>query len=327
MAVFYLFIKLHIHNFMTDKTTESIFIASLGTFDLSLPIIRAGSGSPRVLIINNMHGDELTGFYILEKFINELPDIIRGSITIVTTANPLGLIHRQRFVPLDEEDINRGYPPPPKARGIGAACKKILIDMGLKHDIIIDLHTFTRPCLSAGLLLQQNNQENSAMVKNMLSSINTDIILSMDIKGEEKRVENSYGIYMIGQGKVFVAIEYPPIRQVTDSQISRYADGLMRALSIAKILPGQIDSDIHAPPVFERQQIISCSTGLFAPAKNLGEEIKINDTMGDIINIKTLEKKQVLSPYNGKLTEIADRQLFRFGDKLATVGKVLNNAL
>lgn len=312
---------------MLNKMIKSIPVATLGLFDLEIPIIQYGSGAPKVLIINNLHGDEITGFYVLEKLINELPEIIAGTLTIITTANPLGLIHRQRFIPLDEEDINRGFPPLPKARGISATCRKILIEIGLEHDIIIDVHAFTRPCLSAGLLLPQSNEKNTVLAKNILSSVNTDIILSMNINGEEKRTESAYGIYLIKQEKIFVVIEYPPIKFTNNEQVDCYKQGLMRALAVAKILPNMVNAANNVTPVFERQQIISRLTGLFMPLKQLGENVKIDEVIGYMMNIKTLEKEKILSPYDGKLTEIADRQLYRFGEKIATIGKLLDIVL
>ena len=286
-----------------------------------MPVLRFGSDRPKVLIINNMHGDEVSGFYVLEKLVSLLPEKFSGTLTIIPSANPLGLIHRQRFVPLDEEDLNRGFPPPPKARGVSAAYKHTLIQLGHAHDFIIDLHTFVLPCLEAGLFLPQSSEKNTALVKRFLQALDPETVFSMDIKREEQREASALGVYMIAQGKPFVAIEYPPVRQINEEFIALLADNLFHALS--SLSSGNASSctpskEIH---LFERQQVISQSTGLFVPTRKLRDEIKINDVIGCMIDSVSLAREEIHSPYQGTLTEIADRQLWRFGEKLATVGK------
>lgn len=286
-----------------------------------MPVLQCGSDRPKILIINNMHGDEVSGFYILEKLISLLPEKFSGALTIVPSANPLGLIHRQRFVPLDEEDLNRGYPPPPKARGVSAAYRHALIQLGLTHDFIIDLHTFARPCLDAGLFLSQSSEKNTILVRRFLQELGPETVFSMDIKGEEKREASAFGVYMIAQGKPFVAIEYPPVRQMNDEPVAHHANNLLRALSSLNNIPSPSSIPSKEIPLFERQQIISQYTGLFAPTRKLRDEIKINDIIGFMIDSVSLVREEIRSPYQGILTEIADRQLWRFGEKLATIGK------
>jgi predicted deacylase len=199
----------------------------------------------------------VSGFYILEKLVSLLPENFSGTLTIVPSANPLGLIHRQRFVPLDEEDLNRGYPPPPKARGVSAAYRNSLIQLGLAHDFIIDLHTFVRPCLDAGLFLPQSSEKNTMLVKRFLQALDPETVFSMDIKREEQREASALGVYMIAQGKPFVAIEYPPVRQMNEEFIVLLAGKLFHALSSLNTNNASPSAPSKEISLFERQQIIS----------------------------------------------------------------------
>lgn len=294
-------------------------IASLGVLDFNLPLLKNFGSLPRVLIINNLHGDELTGYYILQKLLSEFVDF-KNQITIIPSANPLGLIQRTRFVPLDYVDLNRDYPNPPQAQGATSVLREKLIQLAAEHDVIIDLHTFMRPCFSAGLLLPQANEKNNDLVKRCLSVAAVDIIIKMNVDNAEKRVESSLGIYLIKQyGKVVISLEYPPIRQIkNDAELNNLADGLH---NIFRIIAGDNISPAAVKPVFERQKIMSPATGLFIQSKSLGDKITAGDLIGTLINPKDLKLTSVSSPFTGVVTEIADRQLYIFGEKLVTIGK------
>ncbi len=301
---------------------KSIFIASMGGFDLNIPILHYGSGSPSLLIINNLHGNEISGFYILEKLLEKLPPL-KGSLTIVTSANPLGAINKHRLLPFDFIDLNRGYPPANKERGINVVLKEKLIKLGLAHDIIVDLHTFVRPSLSAGLLLQQQSPVQQELVEKCIRVLGTETVIEINTAlSEEKRVASALGSYLIEHGKTSFVIEYPPVSQLSTDSIEHYSEGLRRMLAVTGVSTESIDMSAYSMPrIFRRQQIISRNTGLFMPTRKLNDEIKINDMLGYILDIKTLGKEPLLSPYRGQLLELADRQMYIFGEKLATIGE------
>lgn len=298
-------------------------IISLGAIELSLPILSAGTNTPRILIINNLHGDELTGFYVLEKLIGLLPKNIKGSLNIITSANPLGLANRQRLIPLNNTDPNRGYPNRPQTRGITSALRSELTKIAMQHDFIIDLHTFMKPCLSAGLLMTQASEKNNNLIKQCINVSNVDAILKINTAGMEKKINSALGFFLIKQKKLFLALEYNPIRQISNNDaINKFAHGLLNILSTF----GTVDQKINITknlPTYERQQQIFSDTGLFIPQKKLGENINTNETIGFLINPSNLKRSAIPSLFEGTITEIADRQFYLFGDKIATIGKAI----
>lgn len=301
--------------------SKKISVAPLGVLDYALPVLTTGNSGPRVLIINNLHGDELTGYFVLEQLLSLLPEKINGTINIIVSANPLGLIHRQRFLPIDNVDPNRDYPNNNSSRGIVSALREKLSNFALKHDFIIDLHTFSKPCLSAGLLLPQADKKKDILIRRCLDVSNMDIAIKMNVNGVEKRVGSALGVYLIQQGKPFLVLEYNPIRQIDEENILvNYAQGLINIFSVLGLV--KQDKNLNnSLMLFERQHLISSNTGLFVPQKKLGEKIEINEVIGYLINLKNFNRLPVVSPYKGIVTEIADRQLYLYGDKLATIGK------
>ncbi|MFH1890269.1 MAG: succinylglutamate desuccinylase/aspartoacylase family protein [Candidatus Kuenenbacteria bacterium] len=310
---------------MCQKIVKRIHIASLGGFDLDLPIIKIGDGSPKLLIVNNLHGNELSGFYILEEFLKYLPKI-QGTLGIISSVNPLGLIHKHRLLPLDFVDLNRNYPPRDKERGINVVIKEKLIELGLNYDVIIDIHNFTRPSLSAGVVIEQMSEDLKKTMNNCFRVLRTDIVIVMSKRiEEEKRAANSFTSYLANQGKLAFGVEYPSTPQLDSKQINKYATGLKDLLNVIGLVNQQgfnLNSYL-LPPIFQRQQIISRTTSLFIPSKKLWDKIDAGDILGHVIDIASLQRESLSSPYGGILTEISDRRLCVFGEKVATIGKQL----
>ncbi len=320
MVVFYL------NLYMTKQhiSHENIAIANLGGIDLSLSVTHIGNpkAQNKVLIINNLHGNELTGFYVLEEALQSMPIVENGLLSIISSANPLGLLHKQRFMPIDNVDLNRGYPPQAKERGIQVVLKNTLLEIGSEYDVIIDLHTFVRPSLSAAMVVSQASEENTQLIEDLSKTLGIEVVYKMNIHGsEEKRVASAFAFQMIAQGKAACVVEYSPIQYTTASKITHFAQGLIRALSRCGLydLPesSQIKTEI---PTFERRQMMSRSSGLFLPKKVLKDQIDEGEVLGYIIDVKTLEKKPLISEYSGVVTEIAAREFYVFGEKLITIG-------
>ncbi len=307
---------------MTRKE-QKIFVASLGAFNLEMPIIQFGSGSPKLLIVNNLHGNELTGFYALERFIETIPQDMRGTMTIIPTANPLGLLQKHRLLPLDFVDLNRGYPPAAKERGFHVAVRNVLTTLADQHDIILDIHTFLRPCLSAGLIFHQANEKNERLLRQCLDVLGTDSLIEIDAQGsEEKRVRSAFGFYMIERGKLAFSIEYPPITYTSVDQIQEYARGLVRLLSVLGMSTNKIEVS-RVLPIYRRQQMMSPKTALFIPKMNLNHKVRVGDTLGLLLDVTTLTSEPLISQYDGVLIEIAARQFYVCGEKLVTIGAVI----
>lgn len=312
---------------MLKRMVEKMHIASLCGFNVELQIIKIDSEEPRFLIINNLHGDELSGFYILEKFLKGLSKI-QGTLAVITSANSLGLAHKNRLLPFDFVDLNRNYPPAYKERGINVVLKEKLIEIGLNYDLILDVHNFTRPSLSAGVAIEQNNKISEKTMRDCLQVLGMDIVIGINAKiKEEKRTSSSLTAYLASQGKLAFGVEYPPSSQLDNKQIKRYTTGLNNLLTVVGLNSKMdfIQSNFIFPSIFQRQQIISRTTGLFVPNKRLRTEIKSGDVLGYLINIENLQREPLISPYDGMLTEMSDRRLCLFGEKVATVGKPVKN--
>lgn len=303
---------------MQNIKKSNLNVGSLGTFDLKLPIITVGKNTSRILVINNLHGNEVTGFYVIEEALRQ-KNLIKDGVTFLVSGNPLGLLEKRRVMPLDNVDLNRGYPPAPKERGVHVSVKNKILELCEEYDVVIDLHTFIRPAFSAGMAVKQSAEELDQRMEQCFTGLGLDMVYQMDFSSDdEKHVSSALMNVLAQKGKLAFAVEYPPIRVVTHSQILKYAKGLVEAINF--LANGSIHN-IDKPVLnhYYRRQIINTATGLFEPIVELGQKVHKGDVVGNVINPGSLEKLSVVSPYSGVIAEIADRQLYVMGEKLVTV--------
>jgi predicted deacylase len=73
--------------------------------------IDSGVPGPRVVVVGNLHGDEVTGVVALQDLATWLPTAIRrGRVAVFPSLNPRGLERGSRAVPGDTDDPNRHFP-------------------------------------------------------------------------------------------------------------------------------------------------------------------------------------------------------------------------
>ena len=98
---------------------------------------------PTILITANIHGDECTGFGVVVRLLEELPNILQtGKVILYPSLNPKGLQQQLRVHPDSGKDLNRIFP----GKSMGGSAERIVHTIWnsiQKHkpDIVLDLHT------------------------------------------------------------------------------------------------------------------------------------------------------------------------------------------
>jgi uncharacterized protein len=85
--------------------------AEAGSISIPIVIARGYEEGPTLCISAGVHGDELNGIVILQRFMQDL-DVaaLRGSIIFLPLVNSAGFAAGQREVPYDHRDLNRCFP-------------------------------------------------------------------------------------------------------------------------------------------------------------------------------------------------------------------------
>jgi len=115
--------------------------ADAAAFDLPVLIVRAAAPGPRVVVLGGVHGDEYEGRVAAALIARDLEStLLRGTVSIVPTANLPACQAGTRTSPLDGLNLARTFP----GRADGSATERIacvLADLIRQSDLLIDLHS------------------------------------------------------------------------------------------------------------------------------------------------------------------------------------------
>jgi len=95
-----------------------------------------------VVVTANVHGDEVTGVGVVHELPKHLDGkLLKGSVLLYPTLNPVGLASMTRTIPPDGRDLNRLFPGDAKGAPTDRHARIIWDDL-VRHrpDLLIDLH-------------------------------------------------------------------------------------------------------------------------------------------------------------------------------------------
>lgn len=116
----------------------SIEVPFRGTYRLSR--LRFGQGSPHLVVVGGLHGNELGSVYALNLLASALrAQAPAGTVDLIPMANAFGIEEGRKLGPFDDQDLNRSFPGDPS----GTAMQRVaqaLFDATC-GDVCIDLHS------------------------------------------------------------------------------------------------------------------------------------------------------------------------------------------
>ena len=99
-----------------EETVASLSLAVHEKLELKknrLTPLPGNDSGKRICVVTGVHGDELEGqyvVYLLNRRIQEHPELLTGTVDIYPAINPLGINTIQRGIPLFDLDMNRIFP-------------------------------------------------------------------------------------------------------------------------------------------------------------------------------------------------------------------------
>ena len=306
-----------------NKNLFSIPLPDFGALKVNLPIISFGEGRPKITIICGMHGHETSGLLVINKLIQSL-NLTKGQIAIMPSANPVAQALKIRDFPnmLDSHiNLNRCFPG--KANDeYSLAIAKAIAENVADSDLVIDLHTFSLPCPVVGILAD-GPRETVNRSHELFNILQPDIIWKVDTaRSSEAEFSKTLGHYLHQQKKNFLGIELPNIFRVTEDQVDKMVTGLNRVFASLGMVAGENQISPAMVPVFSRFPYArAASSGLFIAKKKLLDTVQVDDEVGVLVNLYTLDAQKVVSPYAGKIIILLDKDFVRAGDKLFSVAQ------
>lgn len=109
-----------------------------GTYRLQR--IRFGHGSPHLVVVGGLHGNELNSVFALNLLAGALrAQAPAGTVDLVPMANAFGIEEGRKLGPFDDQDLNRAFPGDPD----GTAMQRVAhaLFQASCADVCVDLHS------------------------------------------------------------------------------------------------------------------------------------------------------------------------------------------
>ncbi|MBI2050823.1 MAG: succinylglutamate desuccinylase/aspartoacylase family protein [Parcubacteria group bacterium] len=305
--------------------SKQLTIGSLGVVDLSLPLIEVSSGvpGPRIVFIANQHGNEITPLFVLKELLALLKKypLKKGTVVIISTANPLGLLFDSRQEPLDGDNLNRSFPGSSQ-KDLGKRIASAVFGEARKADLVVDLHTFSRQCPFLGILVKTGGEMEQICSK-ALRVIAPECIWQIDMERDaDKHFSGALDLALVQEGVPAIALEMERHLTISSETISRIANSLFRLLSSYGMSDVSL-SDVPQKeiPVFVSHYLYTDGGGIFVPSKNVFDEVRKGDVLGSVADIRTFAEEPVRAPVSGILLTVRFRDFVRTGSRLGSIGE------
>ncbi len=293
--------------------TRTIFIGTIGTFRVEIPVIEIGSGEPKGLIVAVQHGGELSPLWIIKELINAPPR--SGAMTLIPVANPFGFVFGERNEVIEQKDPNRQYPG--RASGdFSARIADKIFSLAKEADFVVDLHTFTR---QAPFLVgyERGGISDGNDVEKLIQLLGPDVVWTVDEKqGEDRRFAGSFDGALGREGVPSVFIEMPNYQMISQDLIVRIASGIRNVFE-GYSSPFQKGKEIKR---FSAKYLYADDAGIFDPTVKPLETVVAGQEIGTLYLLPNFKKQKVITPIGGTVLTVKGKDVIRTGTKLASIG-------
>ncbi len=296
---------------------QKISIGRAGHFDVEIPIIRIGSGSPKITILTGMHGDEFSGLLIIKEFLDKL-ELKSGTLQAILCANPLARFSKTRESPIDLMDLNRCFPGNPKGTITERLANK-LTHIITDSELVIDIHNMCNRTKPTSLMISCSNKTDEKTTES-IKAFNCGRVWKIQATSEEK-YSQTLGAFLARQMIPHFAVEVDSIEIINEEDINTVINGLENVLAKFKM----VDKNVMEKEIkyFSRTQLFSHTPGIFIPLKEIDDELKEGDIIGEIINLHEFIKEPVISQHKGFISDISSRKFVHEGGHIASIGEII----
>ena len=265
-----------------------LIVAKHNNQKLELPILIAqGKREGKTCFISaGIHGDEINAIETINQFINTLNiKKIRGTIIIIPLLNPWGFKARTRYIPFDNQDLNRCFNKKGKSASYEIA-STIMQEIISKCDYGIDLHDGNKNILLPHPRIFKGDK--SQVLREMSYALGTDIIL------EREGSPGMMAIEAFHQLKVPVlTVEIGGAYIINDKFIEQGVRGIRNVLIYNDNLQGILDLPLQQFFLQDREGYLSPFAGILHIEVGLGEAVKKDQTIA-ILHDPLQNKKSVI---------------------------------
>ena len=108
-------------------------------------VVNGERAGPTVLLTAAIHGDELNGIAVVREVAGSVrPAELAGTLVCLPVVNPHGFLTQQRYLPVQDRDLNRAFPGAPDSTSSKRIAYRIFTNFVEPTDYGLDFHTSTR---------------------------------------------------------------------------------------------------------------------------------------------------------------------------------------
>lgn len=258
----------------------------------------SGSDGPRVHLQAGVHADEIAGMLVLHRLLPQLcaahdRGVLRGTVTIVPQANPLGLAQfRQgrllgRFHEATHRNFNRHFHESAATRRPAttfAAWQRTLLGAACDADIVLDLHTDSEalPYLYLHRALWPPGRD-------LAAALGAEVAILWD-EDDDGAFEGAVVAHWLRDGalrdKLVATVELRGQSDVSDALAERDADGVLAFLRGRGVIaepPGTPDWCGEAVPIAHMETVIAPVSGVLVYERELGATVEAGERIARIV--------------------------------------------
>lgn len=299
---------------------KKLFVESFGFSSLSIRAFEIGNGSPRIAVVNGLHGLERTGAYLMETLANKL-NISKGTLALVPFANPTSALRNTRLTPEDNQDLNRLFPGN-KNGTLSFKLADTLFNYLKIFDVVIDVHTFPRMRMPiVGVFFSNIPKGQKGELLKTIKIFNPDYIWKLDTAKDETGKAGSLVEALLKIGRLAFSVEVPDVELITSTQEKQFFDGVRNVFTYL----GEKKSSrkLKEVPTITRIPSISPSNGFFIPKAKPNQLVKKGQVVGEIIELNNFKRLPVISLQTGPIIFILQKTFVASSERVVIVGNVV----
>jgi len=266
------------------KLTKGILkIGEFKNRPVKIPVLIAqGEEGKNIFISGGMHGDEINGIELVERFIRILnPERLSGTVVFLPLLNSSGFHRQMRNVFYDDKDLNRCF----GRRGDSISykmAKSITDEVVRKCEFGIDCHDSGME----KILFPHSRifKEKAGITDELASIFGTDVVMRRNTEDGMIALE-SYRNYKVP----VLTVEAGGGMVIRNDFIKQSLTGLRNILIHYGMLPGKISLPTTQFFLSERKEYVSDLEGVLNMNVSLGNSVNKDDILAEIYDPHTRE--------------------------------------
>lgn len=291
-----------------------------GPIRVPVVIARGVAEGPTMFLTAGVHGDEVNGVAVLQRFLSQLdPRELRGNIVCLPLVNVAGFSARQRVVPSDGKDLNRCFPGDPNGSVSDQIAHSIFSQIIARCDFGIDIHDSGRdsvllPHPRAHIRDGAGGYDRSRMEE--IATFGTDIIMLcrgnegvMTIEAGRHLSVPAFTVEVGGAMILWEAFIHLAVRGLRNLLVYRgMLEGKMVLPPHQYVIPGEDDIARKAP-----------MEGVLRTYVHLGKAVTRGDILAEVSDPITEVRREIVADACGVVHDLNVHGMVRKGDDVVGV--------